>query len=121
MVSDLRGFVLALLVALGAVVGCVSVENEKGFVPPSALCSFVGGTIGMPNGPINVRPEKSYTLKGSVQLNDWFMTGLSASVMDQSLEKAAREGGLSEIYYADWSLDSYFGFVNCLDITVYGR
>lgn len=109
----------ALLPVLMA--GCVSVTNRDGINPPPALCCCVRATIGVPKGEFDAQPPKSYTQMSGYFVQDWVFSGASVDVENHAIKYAAEEGGLSEVEYAEYELVSYFGFVNQLTLTVYGR
>lgn len=112
---------VALALAAGALLtGCVSVQNRAGITPPSALCSNVRGTVGVPKGPVPVGVKSAKT-GCTVHLREWLFTGLSAGMVDMAIQSAVRNSGLKKVYYADYEQVSYLGFVSVFNITVYGE
>ncbi len=112
---------MIVLVAGALLAGCVSVENHNGLNPPSALCSVVTGTIGVPKEPVPVGNLKSARTDATVHLHEWVFTGASAGLIDMALQNAVSRGDLKKVYYADYEQVSYFGFVTVFNVTAYGE
>ena len=109
------------LVAVMLLAGCVSVKNQNGLTPPSALCSVVTGTIGVSKGPVPVGNLKSARTHASVHLHEWVFSGASAGLIDMALQNAVANSGLKKVYYADYEQVSYLGFVTVFNVTAYGE
>ena len=115
-------FAAALALVMGAVLtGCVSVTNREGLTPPSALCSKITGTIGVPKQPITVVNLKSARTDATVHLKEWIFTGISAGAVDMALQTAVANSGLKKVYYADYEQVSYLGFVTVFNVIAHGE
>ena len=113
---------VAIALAVGALLaGCVSVENQNGLTPPSALCSKITGTIGVPKGSVPVGKLKTARTSVSLHLHEWLFSGASAGLIDMSLQNALSNGKLEKVYYADYEQISLFGFVTVFNMTAYGE
>lgn len=112
----------AIVLAVGVMLaGCVSVKNQNGLTPPSALCSKVRGTIGVPKGSVPVGDLKSARTAASLHLHEWVFSGASAGLIDMSLRNALSNGELKKVYYADYEQMSILGFVTVFNVTAYGE
>jgi len=111
----------ATFLASALAAGCVSVRNENGLMPPVAICSHVRATVGAPKGPVSVACLKSGEADISVHIKEWFFSGASAGLLDMTLAKAARNGGLTKIHYADYEQTSILGFVTVFNLIAYGE
>lgn len=112
----------AIVLAVGVMLtGCVSVKNQNGLTPPSALCSKVRGTIGVPKGSVPVGDLKSARTGASLHLHEWVFSGASAGLIDMSLRNALSNGELKKVYYADYEQMSILGFVTVFNVTAYGE
>lgn len=107
--------------AIALLCGCVSVDNRSGLRPPSALCSHVKGTVGVPREPVLVGGLKSGHTDVAVHLQEWVFTGASAGLVDMALAKAVENGGLRKVHYADYEQTSILGFVTVFNLTAYGE
>lgn len=56
----------------------------------------------------------------SLCFQDWILTGIAVAWDDCSVAAAARAGGLSDVAYADYELQTYFGFFGKMTVTAYG-
>lgn len=113
---------VALALAVGALLaGCVSVKNQNGLTPPSALCSIIKGTIGVPKGSVSVGNLKTARTSASLHLHEWVFSGASAGLIDMTLQNALSNGELKKVYYADYEQISIFGFVTVFNVTAYGE
>ena len=113
---------VAVALAAGALLaGCVSVENQNGLTPPSALCSKVKGTIGVPKDPVPVGGLKTARTSASLHLHEWVFSGASAGLIDMALQNALSNGELKKVYYADYEQVSILGFVTVFNVTAYGE
>jgi len=56
----------------------------------------------------------------SLCLQDWILTGIAVAWDDCSIEAAARAGGLAEVAYADYELQTILGFFGKMTVTAYG-
>jgi len=101
--------------------GCVSIVNENGINPPSALCAHVKGSMGVSKGPLPVGCFKKGESGKAVHVKEWVFSGISANVTDMALKAAAEDGRLGRIYYADYELTSYLGFVTVFNLVAYGE
>lgn len=54
-------------------------------------------------------------------IRDIFFTGLDVAFDDASIQKAAKNGGLSKIYYADYEAKSVLGVFGMFTTKVYGE
>lgn len=113
--------VTTALVVGAMLTGCVSVKNQNGLTPPSALCSKVKGTIGVPKGSVPVGHLKSVRTDASLHLQEWVFSGASAGLIDMSLRNALSNGDLKRVYYADYEQISILGFVTVFNVTAYGE
>ena len=111
-------FALAVVALL---TGCVSVKNQNGLTPPSALCSKVKGTIGVPKDPVPVGGLKTARTSASLHLHEWVFSGASAGLIDMALQNALSNGELKKVYYADYEQVSILGFVTVFNVTAYGE
>ena len=109
------------LIAGTILAGCVSVDNRDGLNPPVALCSNIRGTIGVPKGAVPVAGLKSARTDATVHFKEWIFTGLSAGMVDMTLQNALANSGLKKVYYADYEQTSYLGFVTVFNVTAYGE
>lgn len=113
---------VALVLAVGALLtGCVSVKNQNGLTPPSALCSTIKGTIGVPKGSVPVGNLKTAQTSASLHLHEWVFSGASAGLIDMALRNALSNGELKKVYYADYEQTSILGFVTVFNVTAYGE
>ena len=115
---------LAVAIALAAVAlitGCVSVKNQNGLTPPSALCSKIRGTIGVPRESVPVEHLKFARTSASFHLHEWVFSGVSAGLIDMALQNALSTGELKKVYYADYEQVSILGFVTVFNVTAYGE
>ena len=112
---------LIVLVASAMLTGCVVVDNRGGLIPPSALCSAIKGTVGVPSEPVPVGSLKSARTNVAVHLQEWAVTGASAGLIDMALQSALSNGGLKKVYYADYEQISILGFVTVFNVTAYGE
>lgn len=103
--------VAVALVAGGLLSGCVSVDNRGGLNMPPAFCSNIKGTVGVPKGPVSVYGAKTARTSASVHLHEWVFSGVSAGLIDMTLQNALSNGELRKVYYADYEQVSLFGFV----------
>lgn len=101
--------------------GCVSVRNGDGLTPPSALCSKIKGTIGIPRESVPTVGLRSGCTDGTVHVKEWIFTGISAGMVNMALQDAVKNGVLKKVYYADYEQVSYLGFVTVFNITAYGE
>jgi len=109
------------VVSAAVLAGCVSVRNDRGINPPKALCSTVRGSVGVPKGPVSVAGAKRGESGAGVHVKEWVFTGLSAEATDMALRKAAENGGLKRIDYADYEMTSVLGFVTVFNLVAYGE
>ena len=101
-------------------VGCVSVENAKGIVPPSGVVSDFSAPIVMPRESFSTENLKVGKSSGSVYVKEWVFSGISADVCDMTLKEAMEEGGITHLMFADYHQYSFFGFVTVFTVTAYG-
>ena len=106
---------------LALAAGCVSVKNDAGLRPPSALCSNLRATVGCPKGPVACPSPKQGQAHSSVHVKEWVFTGISADVVDLALQEAVRNGQLKKVAYADYEQFSILGFVTFFKLTAYGE
>lgn len=101
--------------------GCVTVGNEKGLCPPNGLCSHVRSTMGVPKCPIDCANLKTGRTDKSFHVQEWVFSGASADVIDMMLAKAAANGRLKRVAYADYEMTSILGFVTLFNLVAYGE
>ena len=109
------------IAALALATGCVTVKNDAGLQPPSALCSNLRATVGCPKGPVCCPCPKQGKTDATVRLKEWVFTGISADVVDMALQEAVRDGKLKKVAYADYDQVSILGFVTVFSLTAYGE
>ena len=107
--------------AVALLTGCVSVKNQNGLTPPSALCSKVKGTIGIPKESVSVDHLKLARTSASLHFHEWVFSGASAGLIDMALQNALSTGELKKVYYADYEQLSILGFVTVFNVTAYGE
>ncbi len=111
--------VLACVAALCA--GCAGgVMVRTPVVPP------VGGILTMYKAPLttNVEAAPVGLKKGvawTLYVREPFITNASVAWKDASLEAAAKQGGISRIYYADYELFQVLGVFAQFTTIVYGE
>lgn len=121
MANSFQTAACALLCAL-TLSGCVCVYNHDGLQPPSAFCSHLSGTVGVPKCPLPIGEiRKSGKTGTSVIVKEWIFSGASVDVLDMTLRRAIENGGLKKVYYADYDQTSYLGFVTLFSVTAYGE
>ena len=113
---------VACVFVVGALLtGCVSVKNQNGLTPPSALCSKIKGTIGVPKDPVAVGNSETARTSASLHLHEWVFSGASAGLIDMALQNALSNGELKKVHYADYEQISILGFVTVFNVTAYGE
>ena len=114
---------LRLLAGLSllALVGCVSVKGDKAVVPPTGLYSHFRAPLAANVRNVPCKNLRSGTGDTSVYIHDWVYSGLGADVYNMALQSAIRNGGLEEVYFADYEQHSLFGFVTFFSVTAYGK
>lgn len=116
----MRRFVaLAALAVLFS--GCVSVKNDRSLVPPPALLSIVKAPLTVPEGPVPCDGLKRGVASDAFYIHEYLFTGINATVWTATLEKAMRNGGLKKVYYADYDMSSYLGYVTVFTVRAYGE
>lgn len=111
----------AFFIGICLLTGCVSVKNGNGLVPPSALCSKLKCTVGVPKEPVPVAGLKSFRTDASVHVQEWIFSGASAGMLDMSIQAAIDKSGFRKVYYTDYEQISYLGFVTMFNLVVYGE
>ena len=113
---------VACALVVGALLtGCVSVKTQNGFTLPSALCSNIKGTIGVPKDPVPVGNLKTARTSASLHLHEWVFSGASAGLIDMALQNALSNCELKKVHYADYEQASILGFVTVFNVTAYGE
>lgn len=113
---------LAVLPILATVLcGCVSVSNSSTVVPPPGLVAVIHAPLTSVNGPLPCKGLKKGTCEEVFYIHDYILTGLTATVGDNTIKSAMDSGGLKKLYYADYKLVSYLGFITTLEVTAYGE
>ncbi len=110
---------IALVVALcGLVFAMTGCANAGGFgapvVPPG------GSIFAKFSAPMTTHFDKTAVVDKSGSATSQSILGLVATG-DCSLETAARNGGITEINYADYSFYNVLGVYMRFTVTVYGR
>ncbi len=113
------GFLIFGAVAALMVMGCASPEAP--FSPPKG---FVYSSV---KAPLQIEfkegGEACATAEGeasSLFLHDWLFTGISIGWKDCSIQRAAQEGGLSSVSYADYETFTLLGFFGKTTVRAYG-
>jgi hypothetical protein len=101
--------------------GCVSVKNDRSVVPPPALISVVKAPLTTPEGPISCYGLKSGSASDSFYVYEYLFTGISATIWTATLEKAMKNGGITKLYYADYDMSSFLGYVTIFTVRAYGE
>lgn len=104
-----------------ALSGCVAIDNGSGLTPPLAFVSHLRATVGVPRQPVECAELKSGRTDASVHVKEWVFTGISADIVDMAIAKAANDGRLKKIHYADYEMTSYLGFVTVFNLVAYGE
>ena len=113
---------VALALVIGVMLtGCVSVKNQNGLTPPSAFCSKIKGTVGVPRESVPVGDLKTARTSSSLHFREWVFSGASAGLIDMALQNALSNGELKKVYYADYEQISILGFVTVFNVTVFGE
>ena len=120
MVSDLR-IALSALAALFAACGCVSVRGDRTLVPPSGLYAHFRAPLTVSREPVPCEGLKSGTSSGSLYLQEWVYSGISADVCDMALREAIANGGLKKVHFADYEQQTFLGFVTVFTVTAHGE
>lgn len=101
--------------------GCVSVKNDRSIVPPPAFISFVKAPLTVPSEPVSCGSLKRGEAADSIYVWEYLYTRITVTVWNSTLEKAMRNGGLTKLHYADYTMESYLGYVTIFTVTAYGE
>ena len=113
---------LAVMLSAALCCGCVSVQNSKTLVPPSALFSEFSAPLTPITEPVPCTNLKSGTASQNLYVWTWpILPFISASDCDMMMKSAMEDGGITKVYYADYSQDSFLGIVTKFTVTVYGE
>ncbi len=115
---------VSLLAVIGAAVmsgGCsyysTPVVPPKGLIYTHVKHPITADYNGNPTGSA----VKSHRSKKIIYIHDWLLTGFSAGLDDAKVSSIAREGGISEVSYAEVEVTEILGFYAEFDVTVYGN
>ena len=109
---------LALCLIVGMFAGCIAWEAPV--QPPR------GGLITIYSAPLSIEGchipvgGKEGTAS-TMYFRDILITGLGFAWDDASIEEAARNGGISKIYYADYEITEILGMFGKLTTKVHGE
>ena len=114
---------LILVFLLGTCAGCGGSALWRTPVrPPHA------GLVTMYSAPLTtnfsntpVPAKRRVGAASTMYIRDIFFTGLDVAFDDASIQKAAKNGGLSKIYYADYEAKSVLGVFGMFTTKVYGE
>ena len=118
----MRSVLLAVTLAAALCCGCVSIQSSKTVVPPSALFSDFSAPLTPITEPVPCTNLKTGTATQSLYVWTWpLLPFISVSDCDMTLKSAMENGGITKVYYADYSQDSFLGIVTKFTVTVYGE
>ena len=112
---------LACIAIVISFCGCVSVKNDRAIVPPPAVISFIKAPLTVPSTSVSCENMKRGEAADSIYVWEYLYTGITVSAWSSTLEKAMRNGGLTKLHYADYTMESYLGYVTIFSVTAYGE
>ena len=101
--------IIVMLSAISLLPGCATPQ------PMGLMSTHIKSTIGYNDAKPNV---KSAPRSGKAVC--WSILGLFAGG-DNTIRAAARDGGITKIWYAEYSVDNVLGFYGTYTTTVYGE
>ena len=105
---------------LGVLVcGCLMFAGCATPGPMGIVVTKIKTPIGLNDPKLNVsRVSKAGLKQGSATC--WSSLGLFAGG-DNTIQAAAKEGGIKKVLYADYTVSNWFGFYGKYTVTVYGE
>lgn len=107
------------VLAAGLFSGCAAGRYTSDFAPPGGLLitdTKIPLTTRFNNTPVKTEVGKASTL----YLHDCLLTGLDFAWDDCSIDRAAKNGGLETVEYADVEVFNVLGIFGKMTVTAYG-
>ena len=113
-----KGIILALSLSVSMSAGCIAWEAP---VQPTR-----GGLITIYSAPLSIEGCRipvggKVGTASTMYFRDVLITGLGFAWDDASIKEAARNGGISEVYYADYEITEILGMFGKLTTRVHGE